>query len=276
LVTTGVGETLRNERVRKQRSIEEIAAATRISQRFLQAIEVENFSAIPGLVFARNFVRQYAVSLELDPAPLLAMMPQMDMESVPLPQPPNRQRKPMWDPRWNSTFASVAWTLLAVGAAVGAYIHFNRSQHREAVAVAAPAPAPIQAPIKPAAIEPVAIEPAAPPAVPTETPVTPPTTVPEHAVAVLVTARLDSWVSASADGRILFATTLKAGENRSVSADQLVKIRTGNAGGIDLTLNGKPLDSLGPVGQIRTVTLTAEGLLPAPAPPAPQTPPVEP
>jgi cytoskeletal protein RodZ len=249
--------------VRSGRSLEEISGFTRISPRFLKAIEAEDFEALPGLVFARNFVRQYAAFLGLDPAPILAMMPQVDVENSPMPEPRERSGRPMWDPRWNSTFASIAWALLAVGAAVGAYIHFNKTQARPVTAQAAPAPA-APAPQTAATIQPVSAPVPAP-----ESAAPPPSA---HPVEVLVAAKEDSWVSASADGKIQFATILKAGENRTVEGDQLVKIRTGNAAGIDVTLNGKKLDPLGPEGQIRTITMTAEGLQPAPAAPAKETP----
>jgi cytoskeleton protein RodZ len=93
-----------------------------------------------------------------------------------------------------------------------------------------------------------------------------------HPVQVAITAKEDAWVQATADGKTLFATLLRAGETRPVDADGWVKIRTGNAGGIDLSLNGRPLDSLGPAGQVRSVTLTAAGPQIAPVAQDPQTP----
>jgi cytoskeleton protein RodZ len=207
-----------------------------------------------------------------------------------MPQPPNRARDPLWDPRWNSTVASIAWTLLAVGAALGAYVHFNRAQFfgksETAPAVVSAPPvesAPIQQPapvqqgagqqgavqqaevqqdkVQTTAVSQAGVEPSSPhPAS-------------AHPVEVVVAAREDAWVSASADGKMLFATILKAGESRTVSGDQLVKIRTGNAGGIAVTLNGTALNSLGSQGQARTITLTAEGLQqPPPAAPAKENP----
>jgi cytoskeleton protein RodZ len=280
-----VGETLKRERVRTGLSLEEISAATRISQRFLKAIEAEDFGALPGLVFARNFVRQYAAYLHLDPAPVLAMMPQVDVESAPMPRPPDRAREPLWDPRWNSTVASLTWTLLAIAAAAGAYVYFNRTQVRPVSAQTAPPPAapapvtvqsvsaPASAPVPETAPTPESHPPELHPAEVHPAEVHPPQA---HAVEVAVVAKEDSWVSASADGKVLFATILKAGENRAVSADRVVKIRTGNAGGITVTLNGKTLDNLGPSGQIRTLTMTAEGLQappPVPRKDKPETPP---
>ncbi len=234
--------------------------------RFLRAIEADDFEALPGLVFARNFVRQYALYLKLDPGPLLALLPQVDVNSAPLPTPPARPEASVWDPRWNSAVASTVWIVLAGGAAVAAYLHFNQ-QSRPVVAVqqvqAAASPAKPSEPVPDAPVSNVAETAAPVPGAAPSAPAPPlPTAVPAadgHSVHVEIRAREDSWLQAIADGKGIFTGTLKAGETRSISADSSVKVRTGNAGGIDISLNGKKLDSLGPAGQIRSVTLTAEG-----------------
>src|SRR5450631_4093662 len=63
---TLVGETLRRERLKRNLDLEEIANELKISTRFLQAIENDQYDKLPGGVFARSFVRQYARLLGLD------------------------------------------------------------------------------------------------------------------------------------------------------------------------------------------------------------------
>ena len=63
---TGFGEYLRRERELRGVTLEEISAATRISIRFLEAIESEELSKLPGGIFTRSFVRTYARFLGLD------------------------------------------------------------------------------------------------------------------------------------------------------------------------------------------------------------------
>jgi transcriptional regulator with XRE-family HTH domain len=266
----GVGATLRQERLQKQLSIEDIARQTRISHRFLRAIEADDFATLPGLVFARNFVRQYASLLGLDPAPLLARLPAYDLESAPMPASPlPSSDRSWWDPRWNSAVSSLAWIVLACAAAAAAYLYFNRIPRPQQQAAATRAdvrPAvpvaslsPIQPPIQTAA--PAAVPPAPSP-VDTSQP-------DRHTVRVVVTARDDSWIQVTAEGKTAFIGVLKAGESRNFDSDGPVRLRTGNAGGIDISLNGKQIDSLGPAGQIRSVSLTAEGPQYAPkTPPA--------
>src|ERR1035438_3015275 len=61
-----IGDTLRRERLRRNLELPQIAQELKISSRFLQAIEEERFDQLPATVFAKNFVRQYALLLELD------------------------------------------------------------------------------------------------------------------------------------------------------------------------------------------------------------------
>ena len=63
----------------------------------------------------------------------------------------------------------------------------------------------------------------------------------------------------SVDGKVAFTGTLQPNDTKEISANERVKIVTGNAGGLTISLNGKTLDPLGPSGQVRTVMLTAEG-----------------
>lgn len=278
--TLDVGATLRDERLRRQLSLDEISRQTKISARFLKAIESDDFGALPGIVFMRNFVRQYATLLDLDARPLLQALPSYDLETAPMPAAPARSQSRSWDPRWNSALASIAWTVLACGAAVAAYVHFNRPvppQEVQAAQVQTSQVQPARAdtrpadPAPPADAAPVAAQSAdAPPPQPaTDKAVENAKAVDNLPVRVVITARQDSWVQMTADGKTAFIGTLKANESRTVASDGPVKVRTGNAGGIDITLNGKPVESLGPQGQIRSVTLTAEGPRYAPkSPPA--------
>jgi len=250
-------------------SIEDVARQTKISQRYLKAIEADKFDVLPGLIFARNFIRQYAAAIDLDGTALTADFPPFDLAAAPLPVAPiPYESSSGWDPRWNSALASFIWILLAGGAAVGAYVYFNRPARAplQAAATAPPAqtaPQPKQEPApvtsaraqnsdsaRPATQAPGAAEPAA--AADANLPDNRP-------VRVVISAHQDAWIQVSADGKTVFTGTLKPDDMKAFSADDYVKVLSGNAGGIDISLNGKMLDPLGPAGQVRTVRLTAEG-----------------
>ncbi len=67
----GIGEALRSTRERRGLSIDEVARDTRISPRFLEALESEQFEELPAPVYVRGFIRSYAGYLKLEPQPLL-------------------------------------------------------------------------------------------------------------------------------------------------------------------------------------------------------------
>src|SRR5271154_1731561 len=62
----GFGEHLKREREMRGVSLDEICAATRISTRFLEALESEEWERLPGGIFNRGFVRAVARYLGLD------------------------------------------------------------------------------------------------------------------------------------------------------------------------------------------------------------------
>ena len=64
--TEFTGDLLRRVREARGRALEDIANETKISKRYLQAIEEEQFDALPALVYTRGFVQQLARQLKLD------------------------------------------------------------------------------------------------------------------------------------------------------------------------------------------------------------------
>src|SRR5579872_1849161 len=95
---TSIGETLRRERLRRGWSLEQVARETRIGLHLLEAIEADQFDRLPGGVFARNFVRQYAQMLELDDEGMIAVF-KHQFEEPPEPPPSEPERPPMRLPR---------------------------------------------------------------------------------------------------------------------------------------------------------------------------------
>lgn len=67
----GIGEALRSTRERRGLSIAEVAQDTRISPRFLEALEAEQFDELPAPVYVRGFIRSYASYLKIESQPLL-------------------------------------------------------------------------------------------------------------------------------------------------------------------------------------------------------------
>ncbi len=65
-MATTIGEQLRLAREERGIALREISNQTRISMRYLEAIEADDYKRLPGGVFNRSFVKAYARSIGFD------------------------------------------------------------------------------------------------------------------------------------------------------------------------------------------------------------------
>jgi len=73
---------------------------------------------------------------------------------------------------------------------------------------------------------------------------------------IVLRANTDSWIQVRAsDHSVLFTGVLKPGESYRVPDRAGLSMRAGNAGGLDVMVDGKPAPSLGPIGAVRNVAL---------------------
>ncbi len=131
-----------------------------------------------------------------------------------------------------------------------------------------PAPPPMAPPAPPAAPATAPVQPPAPPATTAEGPAPGPTTAPTEVAAdassrIVVRAKLDSWIQVR-DGvgrRLLVTRLLRAGETYRVPNQPSLSLLTGNAGGLEILVDGEPVPAIGDVGTVRRdVTLEADRL----------------
>ncbi|HEY7405774.1 MAG TPA: RodZ domain-containing protein [Candidatus Angelobacter sp.] len=282
------GDRLRREREMRGITLDEITESTKIARRHLEALEGEHFDQLPGGVFNKGFVRAYARFLGLDEDQAVAdysaaanEQPEPeDKFPLEIHEEPNRELNPRRS-RLPLAFAVAA----LMGVLVGYFFWLKSKPHSPepaqttgtqavAPAAASPEPSKTSTPIRTA------------PAVAEQTPVTPASPVrpekqpqsqaqpaavqaanqapkkpAEKTFVILVRAREDAWVSIVADGRSVMQRVLIANKNKMVKAGKQVVLRTGNAGGIDVLFNGKPLGALGNENEPRTLTFNATGLV---------------
>jgi cytoskeletal protein RodZ len=282
-----VGETLRRERLNRRLTLDQISHELRIAVRFLEAIEAEEFDKLPGAIFAKSFVRQYARVLELDADDLAAEVqriidPPAETE-FPLAPPANIETQNRekaagvlgFQGQWVTTAVIVSAAVLIVFAAYSLWQRYGRiAAVHEIASSAAPAnseparvaalprePAPQFNPAPavdsadrsaPASFVQTTTQNSAPAPVQAANPA-------GAAVRVVVDAVEPVWVRASADGKFIFAGTLEPQQNRVIEGAGAVTLLLGNAGGASVSLNGKPIGPVGAKGQVRTVQLTSGG-----------------
>ena len=295
----GFGEYLRREREMRGVSLQEISTATKISIRFLQAIESEELSKLPGGIFRRSFVRTYARYLGLDEEHVLAdcqlagpQKPEVDIHRITA----NRPRPNSAASRTRVIALLVAGALLASGYALFRYSRRIMEQ-RSSTPIVTPssttapgtnAPttaAPVQ-PSTPAQPEnnppPTAtsVSPAAGAATAPETPQGGPATplakpnpssqsVTSEATSALaantdlvlqVAATERTWVAVDADGKTVLQKVLNPNEVENLKAHDSFDVTIGNAQGVVLTLNGETLKPLGRRGEVTSLHLTHDDL----------------
>jgi hypothetical protein len=69
------------------------------------------------------------------------------------------------------------------------------------------------------------------------------------------------WISVKSDGTLIYTGTLQAQQNRQFEAARKMMATVGNAGGVIVTLNDKPVGPIGLTGEVKLLELAPEGAL---------------
>lgn len=271
-----VGETLKRARLEQGLDLSSVSARTRITISFLEAIESDDRKKLPSGFFYRSFVTQYAKALALDTGEIEAEIDRMLASDAPLPLPGQDgnpiHRVPAIKIRGRSSssrvLASFGTLLVVIAGCSGVYAWW----HDGGVAVPvhfsinvrftpAKSPTVVEA-AKPEASSsaiPVRTQSSSPLAGSTDTPVAlQASESPDQKVLLDLTATEATWLSVSSDGKPVFSGILGRNETKTVEGKQYAKVRIGNAAGLDIRLNGKPLGSLGGRGQVLDVVFTPD------------------
>lgn len=244
-----IGETLRAARLAKGVSLEEAAAATRIRRSALQALESDEFDALPASVYTRGFLINYARYLGLIAEDLAEEFDRQQRERAE-PSLSAAQSAAEKEPeRRFSLFSSKFLWVFVLILALGVILNFLYQEFLSAGPPPAPtevAEAPTGAPTPLAETTPL---PTATP-VPTPSPLPPPTPTPITGVNISLRATTQQvWLGVTVDGAGVFAGTIgpetdQGTEPLSWSAEESISILFGRTGGVELTLNEREIESL--------------------------------
>jgi len=254
-----LGERLRGQRQSQGIALEAISAQTKITTRYLAALEKDDWSQLPGQALARSFARQFADAIGLESE---IVESELEKLSQPIsedrsiqPARPGSDLPPIPDAvgihrasAMRRFVAPVAWLVGMVvlcSAAYSVWLRWRPAPPRDIVAAVRPAALPT---VKPAKTEP---PPPAPEPAPEPRPADP---APAGAgVVVEIRANKTVWVMLSADGKRIFTGNLDASQSRRLQASEVVRLRTGNAAATEMTWNGNEIGPAGPEGHVRTV-----------------------
>jgi hypothetical protein len=87
-------------------------------------------------------------------------------------------------------------------------------------------------------------------------------------VVLNLSATEKTWLSITSEGKHLFSGFLEPSQTKTLTGLEAARMTVGNAGGIEVRLNGKPIGPIGKSGQVRTVVFTPDNfeVLPADTP----------
>lgn len=267
-----LGIWLRRTREARQLDLQDAEQALRIRRRYLQALEVGDFEALPGPIQARGFLRNYARYLGLPVEDVLARYdaeveghPVQPRISMRVPDRVSRTGERTWAPppptveeevrevRANTSGsllrilfgALIFFGLVALGSL--AWLQFEAGR-------ATPTP-PITQEAMGADVPPVASPTITPTVV--ATPVFP--VLAEGVVRLRLVPRNHAWISVAADSQVVFQGVAETSQVLAAEAEDMIIVSTGNGGAFDLTINGTDWGPLGEQGEVVRRAWTPQG-----------------
>ncbi len=250
------------KKARDKKDIQKIATQLRIRPRYLEALEQSRYAEFPGQAYALGFLRTYADFLGLDSECLLMRYRQersfIKPEKLEMPIPEQQNLLP------SSKY--LLWSVLVIALIWSFWYFLTYSQSETPVPPIAVTEAPLveqevlkfqekqETPDVPVVVEIKEKSPA--PA----TPAAPSTAIKKGRVQIV--AKDEVWVEIGQDDTLILSRSLKKGEVYDVPTDsENMLLKTGNAGGMDILVDGVKVKSFGPVGAVRSnISLSADKL----------------
>jgi cytoskeleton protein RodZ len=238
------GERLKRERELREVSPNEVVVATRISLRFLEALENEDWEKLPGGIFNRGFVRAIARYLGLDEESLLAEYDQArgDQSAEAVAAPENRIPSP---PKWVvAAFALGALVVIAalVVAGVFGWRRYSARRHGK----------PSSATQSLGAAQAASLPPGDPPL------------ANSAALDLSVSTSAATRVRILADGKVVLDSKIPKGQTRHFSAETAFEVTAADSSAVLLELNGQTMPPIGSPGASGTIVLSEKDLRRAP------------
>jgi cytoskeleton protein RodZ len=222
-----LGIRLRELRLAKGVSLDDIARSTRVGRGHLEALESDSWGDLPSPVFVKGFIRAYCEFLEASPDEALGLYREATGETVK----PDRVQGAVHTPPTRRIGPLMVSLVLFI--ALGASLFALRIGLKSS-----PPPAPA-VPVQPAPV--LAREPR------------------PAGQRLLIRAVEPTWIRVQVDEGQVVEELLQAGAVREWTAARRFVLTVGNAGGLEVDLNGRRIPALGARGAvIQRLVLPAE------------------
>jgi len=257
-----LGQFLKEQRIKSNKSLDEIAQTTKIRKGLLDALEQDKYDLLPPRSYVRGMVKLYAQEVGIDVNEVLDRFEAAPIEKVKI---EGSAKIKIETP---SSFSG-GYLVLLIIIGIGFLVYFTYT--RKGVEETAPL-------IVPAPQERVDTQPSPTTAVATTAPVTsapvngPPPGFIDSVVTEAITptsttspdkpslntrpftmrfeAQAQTWMRIQADGKKSANIFLKSGDSYQLTADNTITVRLGNAGGVSIFFNDVPLAKAGKSGEV--------------------------
>ncbi len=261
-----VGTVLREAREAKGLSIEQLYERTRILTQYIELLEQDRYDFLPE-PYVRGFVRSLCEALEIDAEPLLDQIhsflhPEPEPEEggeaeggteVPesVAETSGKTRKPARRPRRTGDYVLAALFVIVIGAIVWIYAHYKDRWFGPATQGVKEIP--LEAALSDTAAAPTNVRQKPRPApnraaVQTLSP-----------ISLTLEATDSSWVRVVVDDTLAHEYLFGPGNSKTLQGFRTFYIKTGNAGGLALKLNGKDVGPVGAPGQVVELWINRDG-----------------
>ncbi len=251
-----IARTLKEARHRLGLTLEEAERSTRIRAHYLEALEQGEIQSIPSQVQARGFLKNYSEYLGLDSGPILQRYSEVIHSQRTLPLRRSRQDEQATRPsvrvrrrRISADLVIAAVITLTVLAVLiwgfGLVASALRSQAQAASPFLIPTFTPTaegETPISETALLPLA-----------QTPTPPSIEIPSvltDAIDLRLLIERRAWLSVEVDGEVVERRRAAPGELLEYQGEELIKVTTGNGGGIRVFFRGEDQGLLGELNQV--------------------------
>jgi cytoskeleton protein RodZ len=261
-----LGERFRAAREARGLTLSDVAEHIRIRSVYLAAIEDENWASIGAPVYIRGFLRTYARFLGLDPEEVVAdFNGQASAPAEPVPSAPGSPPKTSYladEQAPARGLSPLIWVASLVAVVLIAVVVYNeamlRTHQTAALPSNTPANTPVASPMAAAPATALAAASASPDGSATPSPSVSPSGSPDVAGPNTLEVRVSapSWLRVTVDGNVSMEGTFPAGTVRQFHG-KIAMLRIGNAGGVEVIVDGKSLGKLGSAGDVveRSFTL---------------------
>ena len=259
-MSLSIGERLKSAREAKNISLEGACSATKIQKRILQSIEQDRIQEELDYAYAKIFLKKYAAFLGLDGS---AILEEYLALHGPAPEHPlaleTEAAKASSSPLRGILIPAAVGSVALIGIFFLGYLVVDLSgsfmkggAHSKADRPRRVAPAASStAKRKAADSNSLTVE---------KTPSAPKLLIPRsQPLRLAIHTKADVWLQVKADGAVMFHNILVRGSQEVWTAKEELELWTGNAGAMELFLNGKPLEGLGS-GVQKGIRITREGL----------------